>query len=250
MIPSITIITPFYNSERFITDTIESVLNQTLTDWEWILVDDCSTDSSPQIVENYAVRDNRFIIVRLPENAGVGVARNVGLKKARGRYICFVDSDDCWLPQKLKIQIEFMQKNHYPISFTASQLIDDQGNVLDRIMQVAESLDLKQYLKNTIIGFSTCMIDRTMTGDFDIIDMKTNEDGHLWIELLGRGHKAYGIDQILVHYRVHGKSLSSSKLRTAMGTWHLYYSVEKFGFFRSLYYFLHYAYNGIKKHYM
>ena len=247
---TVSIITPLYNAERFITETIESVLQQTDKNWEWIIVNDCSTDRSVEIVESYITKDPRIQLINLKKNSGTGVAKNIALNSAKGNYISFIDSDDCWLPNKLETQLHFMQENNYPISFTSYEIIDQNGKQLNRVISSVESLTQHEYLKNTIIGFSTSMVDKTKTGPFGIIDLRSREDTHLWIDLLGRGIKAYGIDKVLVKYRVHDNSITTNKFKAISQTWDLYYNVEKFGFLKSANYFLHYVFNAFKKHYL
>ncbi len=249
MDPFITIITPVYNSASFLRETIRSVIEQSFKNWEWIIVDDCSTDSSAQIVSQQALDEKRIRFIRMNVNSGTGTAKNTALKQARGRFIAFIDSDDIWLPEKLELQLEFMMNNNYPISFTSYRIMDQEGNNTDKIIPVKFSVNQHQYLKNTIIGFSTSMIDTNITGNFEFIGLRSREDTHLWITLLGKGFKAYGLDKVLTRYRVHDHSITSNKLKAAKQTWQLYYKTVNLGYFKSLYYFSHYGFNAFKKHY-
>jgi len=246
----ISIITPVYNSEKYIAETIESVLAQTYSDWEMIIVDDCSTDNSKEIIRKYARKDSRIHLIEFEKNSGTGKARDVALQNAKGRFVAFLDSDDMWLPEKLEKQIRFMTGNNYPISFTSYKSIDENGKDLDRIIQVVKSVNLHQYLKNTIIGYSSSMIDLEQTGSLKIADIRIRVDTQLWISLLKKGFIAYGLDEVLMIYRVHKKSISSNKLYAAKKTWNLYFNVEKLGFLKSVYYFSNYAFNAFKKHYL
>ncbi len=245
----VTIITSVYNAEDFIGQTIESVLSQSYRNWEMIIVEDCSTDRSREIVRTYSTADERIHLIELEENKGVGGARNVGLQKARGNLIAFIDSDDCWYPEKLEKQVRFMREGNFPISFTAYEIIDKEGNSLDRVVHAIDKVSLHIYLKNTIIGFSSSMINREIIGDVSISNMRLRVDTQLWIRLLKRGFTAYGIDEVLMKYRVHSKSISRNKAKAARLTWNLYYKIEKLGFFHSVYYFSHYALKALKKHY-
>lgn len=246
----ISIITPVYNSEKYIADTIESVLAQTYSDWEMIIVDDCSTDKSKNIIREFAKNEKRIHLLEFEKNAGTGKARDVALKNAKGRFVAFLDSDDLWLPEKLEKQIQFMTENNYPISFTSYKVIDENGSDLERVIKVVESVNLHQYLKNTIIGYSSSMIDLEQTGSFQIADIRIRVDTQVWISLLKKGFVAYGLDEVLMIYRVHKKSISSNKLYAAKKTWNLYYNVEKLGFLKSAFYFGNYAFNAFKKHYL
>lgn len=250
MVPTVSIITPLYNAERFITETIESVLQQTYENWEWIIVNDCSTDRSVEIVESYLTKEPRIQLINLKKNSGTGFAKNTALNSAKGNYISFIDSDDCWLPEKLEKQLNFMQEKNCPISFTSYEIIDQDSKRLNRVVSSVKSLTQHEYLKNTIIGFSTSMIDKRKTGEFEIINLRSREDTHLWINLLGRGIKAYGIDEVLVKYRVHDSSITTNKFKAAQQTWNLYYNIEKFGLIKSAFYFSNYVLNAFNKHYL
>jgi teichuronic acid biosynthesis glycosyltransferase TuaG len=247
MKPLVSIITPLYNSENFISNTIESVISQTYDNWELLIVDDNSSDNSFSIVEEYSLRDKRIKVKSSSINLGAAEARNLALRKAKGKYIAFLDSDDIWLQNKLKVQVEFMENNSYPISFTSYELIDKNNNLLNKQINSIKSLNLKQYLKNTRIGFSTSMINKEIVGDFQMMNIRTRQDGQLWISLLKRGFYAYGIENILVRYRVHPESISSNKIRATIQIWRLYYKIEKLGFLPSCYYFVNYLYNAVKK---
>lgn len=247
----VSIITPSYKSSNFISYTIESVLAQTYKNWEMIIVDDFSPDNSNQVIEKYCKKDNRIKLVKLEINVGAAQARNKALEFASGRYIAFLDSDDIWYPSKLEKQLVFMQNNNYPISYTSYELIDEEGKSKNHIIEAIDNLNLYDYLKNTIIGFSTSIIDKRLVEDeIKFLDIRIRQDTNLWISLLKKGYKAYGLNEILVKYRVHTNSISANKIRAAKQVWNLYFNIHKFGLFKSLYYFLYYAYNAIKKRFI
>jgi len=154
MDPLISIITPVYNASPFLKETIKSVKDQTFKDWEWIIVDDCSSDSSVDIIISFASDDSRIHLIRLDINSGTGVAKNTALRHARGRFITFIDSDDLWKPEKLELQVNFMMDNNYPISFTSYVVMDQSGRDKDKIISVKSSVNQHQYLKNDFVqGF-------------------------------------------------------------------------------------------------
>lgn len=244
----ISIITPAYNAEKTIVETIESVLSQTYQDWEMLVIDDVSKDNTTSIVEDYSTKDYRIKLIKLEKNGGAGVARNIGIKEAKGRYIAFLDSDDIWLPEKLEIQINFMNANGYGISFTAYELINEDSKTLNRLVRAVESLSMEDYIKNTIIGFSTSIIDRGLIkGELKFMNFRIAEDLSFWINILGKGYKAYGLDKVLVQYRVHSNSLSANKFKSAKQILYSYLFVHNFGYFKSFYYFSFYVFNAIKK---
>jgi teichuronic acid biosynthesis glycosyltransferase TuaG len=244
----VSIITPSYNSETFIKDTILSVLNQTFQNWEMIIVDDKSRDESINIIQEFIKNDNRIKFIKLNNNMGAAMARNEALKVSKGRYISFLDSDDIWSPAKLEKQLTFMQSNNYPISFTSYETINENGKENNHIIRTVKSLDLEQYLKNTIIGFSTSMIDRNLIKEeLKFLDIRIRQDTNLWITILKQGYKAYGLDEVLVKYRIHSNSISSNKVKAAKQVWNLYFNIHKFGLLKSIYYFSWYAFNAVKK---
>ena len=246
----VSIITPSFNSEKYIKDAILSVINQTYQNWELIIIDDCSTDNSLSIVKSFSRNDSRINYYKNKTNSGAAVSRNLGLEKSLGRFVSFIDSDDIWFPEKLDLQINFMLDNDYIISFTSYGLIDNQGNFLNKIIRSVKEIDYKGYMKNTVIGMSTSMIDTSKTDSFKFINIRTRQDTYLWITLLKRGLKAHGINSVLANYRVRNESISSNKLQAAKRVWFLYYSLENLGYFRSLYFFSFYLFNAVKKRFL
>lgn len=243
----VSIITPMYNSEKYIGITIESALNQTYEDWEMIIVDDCSSDSSPQIVKEYAKNDERIKYIKTDSNKGVSNARNIALKMAKGKFISFLDSDDIWNKDKLKKQVEFMKKNRCAISFTAYELIDENNEKLNKIINVPKIVDYNTLLKGNILGCLTVMIDKSKL-DFEIkMSGVRHEDYVLWLSILKKGHIAYGINEVLAEYRKSSTSLSGNKIKSAMWTWNIYRNIEQIPLHKCIYYFISYGINGIKK---
>lgn len=244
----ISIISPSYNSSDFIEETINSISTQTYQNWELIVIDDFSKDDTVGILKKLSKNDSRIKIFTNATNQGAAISRNIGLENARGRFIAFLDSDDLWYPEKLEIQVNFMLANSYPISFTSYELIDEKGIQLNKIIQTVEKIDYQGYLKNTIIGMSTSMIDTNIVSkDFRFTNIRTRQDTYLWITLLRKGFKAYGINQVLAKYRVRSNSISANKFKAAKRVWYLYYNLEKLGIVKSTYYFSFYVYNALKK---
>ena len=243
----ISIILPTYNSETFISETISSVINQTYQNWELIIIDDCSTDNSMSIVDSFSKNEKRIKFFKNKTNSGAAISRNIGLENSSGRFISFIDSDDVWELNKLEIQIKFMIVNNYAISFTEYNLIDEKGISLNKTIKVVKEIDYYGYLKNTIIGMSTSMIDLTKTENFEFKNIRTRQDTYLWITLLKRGLIAQGLNKTLVNYRVRKDSISANKYKAAKQVWKLYYNFEKLGLLKSIYYFSYYIFNAIKK---
>lgn len=243
----VSIITPVYNSERFLKQTIDSVLAQEYKDWEMILVDDCSTDNSEKIIREYMKNDSRIKYIKLEVNSGAAVSRNTAIESAKGRYIAFLDSDDIWTSNKLNVQIEFMKKNNVGFSFAEYRVMTEEGEEINRVIKVPKEIDYKGYLKNTIIGCLTVVIDRKICGDFSMVNIKKNQDMATWLKILKKGNKAYGINKSLGIYRLVNGSISNNKINAAKSVWRTYRDIEKMGIFKSYIYFISYTFNAIKK---
>ncbi|WP_404347853.1 glycosyltransferase [Sutcliffiella horikoshii] len=243
----VSVITPSYNAEKFISATIESVRTQTYTNWEMIIVDDCSKDETREILKEYAELDPRIKPIFLEENSGAAVARNTALKAAQGDYVAFLDSDDLWVPDKLEKQLAFMQKNDYAFSFTAYNLMDESGKPLDKVISVPKQIDYKGLLKNTIIGCLTVMIDTRKVEPLQMPLIRTRQDYALWLKVLRQGHVAYGMQEPLANYRIVEGSISSNKLKTAKRNWYVYREIEKLSLPYASWCFVNYAFYAIKK---
>ena len=243
----VSIITPVYNSENFIADTIESVLNQTYSNWEMILIDDCSKDNSAEIIKKYVKLDRRLKYKRLEQNGGAAVARNNAIKYANGKYLAFLDSDDLWKANKLERQISFMQKNDIAFSFTSYEVIKEDGTFINRYINVPNKINYKDCLKNTIIGCLTVVMDREKIGDFSIVNIRNNQDTATWLKILKKGYIAYGLNENLALYRLVNGSVSNNKLKAAKSVWKTFRNIENLSLTESSYYFSHYMFNALKK---
>ena len=244
----VSIITALYNSESFIESTINSVLSQTYSNWEMVIVDDSSTDKSVAIIQELIDGEDRIKLLCLSKNVGAAQARNRALELCSGRFIAFLDSDDIWYPEKLEKQLDFMHIRRIPISCTSYELINESGYATGHVVKSVPVLTQIDYLKNTNIPFSTSMIDTNLVGNsFRFPDIRTRQDTSLWITLLGEGFCAYGMKDVMMKYRIHGKSISSKKVNAAIQVWKLYFRIHQFGLLKSAYYFTHYVINAIKK---
>ena len=213
-----------------------------------IIVDDCSTDNSVEIIERITGDNPKIKLIKLENNVGSAQSRNAALEVASGRFIAFLDSDDIWYTDKLEKQVEFMLKRKAPISFTSYELIDENGVSKNHIIHSVEKLTQIDYLKNTIIGFSTSMIDTQIVGNsFRMMNIRTRQDASLWITLLGKGFIAQGINEVLMKYRVHSQSISANKVKAAKQVWNLYFNLHRLGFLKSIYCFSFYVFNAVKK---
>ena len=245
--PLVSIITPVYNAERFLSDTIKSVQNQTYKNWEILLIDDCSKDNSAQIIKEFQKYDNRIKYIKLKKNSGASVSRNEGIRNAKGRFIAFVDSDDVWKPEKLEIQIKYMLKENLGFTFTSYRYMKENGELTNKIARAPSKINYNGLLKNTIIGCSTVVIDREIVDYFEMPLVRRGQDTATWLQILRKEKYAYGIEQDLVNYRLVGESLSSNKIIALKRTWNTYRNVEKLGLLKSSYVFCFYVFNAIKK---
>ncbi len=221
----VSIIMPAYNAESYIKDSIDSVLSQTHTNFELIVVDDCSRDKTVEVVRG--LNDSRIKIVELKENVGTGDARNCGLRATQGQFISFIDADDVWLPKKLEFQLIHMKKTNAPICHTSYAFIDEKGTDIAGYVQASESVHLDLYMKNTEIGLSTAMVNRKLVGDFAFNPMRLRQDTRLWIDLMMRGFCSFGLDKPLVKYRIREGQISGNKFRSAYRTLKLYMSIDE-----------------------
>ncbi|MEZ8859698.1 glycosyltransferase family 2 protein [Vibrio sp. 10N.247.311.51] len=244
----VSIIVPTHNVSAFIQETIDSVKAQSYTNWELIVVDDCSSDNTFDILERIAATDSRIIILSNEFNSGAGEARNKGICVSKGRYIAFLDSDDLWMPDKLSKQICFMSKNNAAISHTSYSFVDESSVIRKGYVKVSKAVDLFDNLKRTEIGTSTAIIDTSIIGrNFRFSPMRARQDIKLWVELLGKGYLSHGLDEPLVKYRVRAGSVSSNKFKMLYVTFNVYVSVYQLSLPKRLYCYCCYVLNAIKK---
>ena len=218
---TVSVITPVYNAERFIGSMIESVLGQSYKQVEIVLVDDCSKDNSAEIIAQYATRHGNIVYHRLEKNQGAAVARNTALRLATGRYVAFLDSDEIWCEGKLDRQMAFMREHDAAITCTAMDTIDENGKPLGSVREVRHTIDHALLLRNTMIATSTVLIDRSKTGDFTMPAYRGGQDYATWLMLMRNGTLCHGLNEVLTHYRVLSKSLSSNKWKSVRQVWQI-----------------------------
>ena len=175
----VSIIMPTYNCGSFIKETIESVLNQTYKNWELIIVDDCSKDNTEEVVKK--IKDKRIKYYKLKQNSGAAVARTESMKKAKGYYMAFLDSDDLWYPDKLEKQIMFMEENNYDFTCTAYEQIDEKDNLLNKIIKVKKKANYNRILLDCPVGNSTVMYNVERLGKFEVPNIRKRNDDALWL---------------------------------------------------------------------
>ena len=240
----VSVITPIYNNEDFLSETIESVLQQTYKEWELILIDDGSDDNSLLIAQKYESDDTRVHVLQMSKNSGMAESINYGCTKATGQYIAFLDSDDVWLPSKLEEQLQFMKKKDCAISCTSYIQINADGTKELRLFKAKEKVDYKRMLLDCPVGHSTVMYDVSKIGIQVIPNIRKRSDDALWLQILKVESYIWGLNRLLVKHRLRGKSLSSSKLTLVRYHWKLYREIEHMNVCSSLF---HIAYWGFIK---
>lgn len=196
----VNIITPTYNCGKYIAETIESVLAQTYQNWEMIIVDDCSTDNTKEIVDKYIQKDNRIQYFCLDKNSGAAVARNTALQKAKGEWIAFLDSDDLWLPSKLEEQIKFMEENDIAFSYHKYSEISEDGQDLGIEVSGIHKVNAFEMYSCCWPGCLSVMYDRSKIGLIQIKNVKKNNDTAMWLKVIQKT-PCYLLNQNLAKYR-------------------------------------------------
>ena len=244
----ISIITPCYNAEKYIVQTIESVLCQTRTDWEMLVVDDCSTDGTADIVLQYAKDDPRIKYFKTVNPSGSPtLPRNIGIENATGRYIAFLDSDDVWLPTKLEEQIGSFHKNEEAsIVFSYYEKMNEDGMRSDRVVKSPKSVRYADLLYGNVLGCLTGMYDTYKVGKVFMRDIG-HEDYVLWLDVLRCGGLAVNTNNVQALYRVRTTSVSSNKLQAFKWQWNIYRNVEYLSIFKAIRCFVAYAFKGFLK---
>lgn len=245
----VSVITPVYNCEKLIAQTITCVQKQTHTNWELLLVDDCSTDKSAKIIKSFAKQDSRIHYIKLPANSGAATARNRALKEAKGKFIAYLDADDLWKENKLEKQIEFMLSNNYAFTCTYYEKIDNSGKSLNKIIKLPSKINYNLFLKNTIIQTVGVMVDASITGKklLTMPNIRRRQDAATWCQLLKNNFDCYAVPNVLSHYRVVKHSLSSNKFKAVKMNWHWYRNIEHLSLLKTYYCFAGYALNAVKK---
>lgn len=243
----VSIIVPVYNAEKFLDATINTVIQQTYTKWELLLINDCSTDNSKKVASKYL--NDKIKWVDMNKNGGAALSRNRGIELCNGEFVCFLDADDLWDFQKLEKQLKFMKENDCTFSYTGYEFADEDGIPNGKKVFVPFKINYKQALKNTTIWTSTVMFDLTKIKKDDIYmpNVARGQDTATWWKVLKKIDFALGLNEVLSYYRRSEGTLSSNKFVALKRTWNLYRNVEHLGFFLSLYYFSFYCFNAIKR---
>ncbi len=246
--PTVSIITPCYNSSKTIAQTIESVRQQTFQDWEMLIVDDCSTDNSAQIIAEYQGQDSRIKYFKTDKPSGSpSLPRNIGIENSTGKWIAMLDSDDMWMPKKCQEQLDFALEDNYEFVYSDYEKMDWNGQRKERFVRVKERVTYKDILCVNSIPCCTAMVKRELIGDNRFKPVPI-EDCCLWLDILRGGTVAHNTGKIHALYRVQKQSRSSNKLQMIAVRWRMLRNMERLGIVSSCYYLIHFLLQGLVKY--
>lgn len=245
--PNVSVVMPIYNAASFLEKSIDSVINQDFTNWELLLIDDCSEDESFLIAQGYASRDSRIKVFQLDRNSGAAVARNKGIEMSSGHYIAFLDSDDYWHPEKLEKQLKYFE--HYDVDVVFSEYYRfNSSGIIGKVSVPQQEINFNDLLKGNCIGNLTGIYN--FKKHFETRQRKVGAEDYLfWLEIFSKQNvKGIGVPEPLAYYRVADKtkSLSSNKFRSAKWTWDIYSKRLNLSISKSIYYFTIYLFKAFR----
>ena len=244
----VSIITPSYNSAKFIAETIQSVQHQSYPNWEMIIVDDGSSDETETVVLAIIENDNRIQFHKLSQNSGPAVARNTGIEKASGDYMTFIDADDIWFPTFIENNIKTIQETGIPFVFSSYRRANEQLEFVYSDFIVPHKVSYTDILKSNSISCLTAFLDIKKLGKKYMPLIRKRQDMGLWLNYLKVIPFAHGIQETQAIYRIRENSLSRKKSDLIKYQWQFYREVEKLNVFQSTYYMLHWMYRGFMKY--
>lgn len=243
----ISIIMAAYNTEKTIEQAINSVLSQTYTNFELLVVNDCSTDRTAELVKSIAAKDSRVRLISNVKNSGVSYTRKHGLEEAKGDWIAILDSDDAWEPEKLEKQIVLQRRTNADLLFTGSAFMDSEGHPIDWCLHAPKEVTYRQLLKQNVLSNSSALVRKELYAKYYAIGDGMHEDFAIWLSILKEGKKAYGVDEPLLIYRIAKSSKSGNKVKAARMNWNTYRYVG-LNLMEAIYYECWYIFNGIRKY--
>lgn len=246
----ISVIMPSYNAAKYVEHALNSVFEQTYHDIEIVIVDDHSSDCTPELIQKYADIHPEICFIPLEKNMGAGYARNKALELAEGQYVAFLDCDDEWMPDKLERQLKCMKENETSFCYTAIEMIDETGKIIKGKRKVKTTCDYNDLLHNTMIATSSVVVDRKAAGDFRMHLRRGGQDYATWLKLLRNGTVACGINEVLVRYRVTSNSLSSNKLASIRQVWEIQTQDEKIHRVPAAFHVCCFVVNALKKYFI
>ena len=245
--PFVSVIMPSYNMEKYIEEAITSVINQTFVDWELLVVDDCSTDGTREIILKFAENDSRIKMIVNEVNMGVAKTRNHGIDCCNGKYVAFLDSDDYWHSRFLEKMVACAENKKADIVYCSYELVDEQKNKICNDFIVPEDTTFEKSIVRSVITCSTVLMTSETVKSNHFPTNMYHEDIALWFQLLRDGKIAKGVIDVLAAYRQRANSRSSDKIKGAARRWVVYRKHLKMPFFKSVITMFKYAYYGTKK---
>jgi glycosyltransferase involved in cell wall biosynthesis len=241
----VSIITPSFNSAKFIAETIQSVQNQTYQNWEMIIVDDGSSDETVTIIKKIVINESRIKLIELDKNNGSGFARDKALEHANGNYIAFLDSDDLWKPNKLEKQLQFMKEFKLPLTFSFYELIDEESLPLNKVITTPNNITYNKLYYCNWVGNLTGIYSVDFFGKVPISFVKKRQDWMLWLTLVKKTGKIIPMPENLASYRIRKDSISASKWRLIKYNFMVYKNYHKQNTFKAFIDLLHFFFNQL-----
>lgn len=243
----ISIIMAAYNAEKTIEQSINSVLDQSYPCFELLVINDSSEDKTAEVVENISKRDDRVRLISNEKNMGVSYTRKRGLEEANGNWIAILDSDDVWAPKKLEKQIELQKKLNADLLFTGSAFMDSDSNLFKWHLHAPIEVSYRQLLKQNVLSNSSALVRKELYAQNYVVGDEMHEDFAIWLNILKKGKKAYGVDEPLLIYRIVKSSKSGNKIKSAKMNWNTYRYVGLNPFI-AFYYECWYVIKGLLKY--
>ena len=245
---SVDIVLPNYNSALYVSETINSVINQTFKNWKLIIVDGNSNIETCEILKNYDSHPN-INIIWLKKNKKAGFCRNLAIRNSKSDYIAFIDSDDIWEKEKLSKQLNFMIKNKYCFTYTNYLSFRSEGKQ-DNLREIkpAKNFNFKEFTRNTSIATSTMIIKKTSIGNIKFSNTRICEDYFFKCQILKKVNQAYCLSENLTRYRIRKNSLQSNKIRNLYWIWYINKNYNQLSFLKNLMSLLCISFNSLKKY--
>ena len=242
----VSVIIPYFKKKKYIADTINSILQQTYKNFEIIIIYDDPEKNDLEYIKKLITLDNRIELIVNHKNFGAGISRNIGISKANGFFLAFIDADDLWEKTKLEEQIKFMENEKINFCHTTYKIINERNEFI-ALRKARNFFNIKELIKSCDIGLSTVLLKKEILGSNRFPDLKTKEDFVLWLKLISKNVKIYGLDKELTLWRKTSNSLSSSLFQKIIDGFRVYNVYMKYNIIKSLYYLLYLSINFLKK---
>ncbi|MBD5321626.1 MAG: glycosyltransferase family 2 protein [Bacteroides sp.] len=248
MTPLVSVIVPCYNAGEYLNDSINSVIGQSYQNWELLIIDDCSTDNSAQIIQRFTECDSRIKSFKtLNKSGSPSLPRNIGIDNANGKYIAFLDADDIWMPDKLKKQVEWMESSGLVFGYSFYEKIDFNGNKSNRIVKTRKTSTYQSLLKSNAIPCLTSILERKAIGNTRFKPIQ-QEDFCFWLDILKKGYCAHNLCEVTAYYREAPDSRSANKIRMFREHWRVIRNHHHINLLLACYYMITYTISGLIKY--